>query len=517
MQNKSLELNINPLVKELNKLPQEFNRSDLLKIIEKHEIACVSLRHAALDGKIKELKVPVTNYEYIERILTDGERVDGSSLFKGIVDPSNSDLYIVPEYKTAFVDPFDPKKLNIFCSYYNRDGEPAPFTPNNILRKASELLKQKTGLEFKALGELEFYVIHDTDPLFYPNELQKGYHQSTPFTKCEDFINEAFHYVSMISGCVKYCHSEVGFIPKVRSALSEINDKMAEQFEIEFSLAPVEMVGDYLTASKWIIRNVGYKHNKVVTFAPKLEVGMAGSGLHFHCALYKDGKNIMRDENGKLSKEAMRVIGGLGKYAPSLTAFGNTVTSSYARLVPHQEAPTKICWSDSNRSALIRVPLGWVGVNNLASKVNPQQKDKLTEQSGRQTVELRSPDGSAHIHLLLAGMTLAALDGLTDEASEKRADELHVTGNIHDNKELLSKLQDLPASCSESAEILVRDRKLYENHDVVSPKIIDYFYNLLKSEKDDDFQKLLKGYQPSDVGTNGNEVRRIMHKDLHRH
>jgi len=119
-------------------------------------------------------------------------------------------------------------------------------------------------------------------------------------------------------------------------------------------------------------------------------------------------------------------------------------------LVPHQEAPTKVCWSDCNRSALIRVPLGWVGIDNLAMKVNPQQRKRLTDNPGKQTVELRSPDGSAHVYLTLAGITMAALDGLSDSNAMEYAKKLYVTGNIHKTPEVLKTLKSLPTSCHES-------------------------------------------------------------------
>ncbi|MCK7490720.1 MAG: glutamine synthetase [Comamonadaceae bacterium] len=157
------------------------------------------------------------------------------------------------------------------------------------------------------------------------------------------------------------------------------------------------------------MRNTAFRHGAVATFTPKLEEGVAGSGLHFHLELEKDGRNAMRGADGKLSAEARKLIGGLCEYADSLTAFGNTVSSAYLRLVPNQEAPTRICWSDLNRSALIRVPLGWTDAAHLARKVNPADTAEFTdERGGRQTVEIRSPDGSAMVHLTLAGIAMAA-------------------------------------------------------------------------------------------------------------
>ena len=76
----------NPLSVLLNKPPQDFERGDFLKVIEEKGIERITFHYTALDGKLKELKIPVTNSDQAESILAQGERVDGSSLFKGMVD-----------------------------------------------------------------------------------------------------------------------------------------------------------------------------------------------------------------------------------------------------------------------------------------------------------------------------------------------------------------------------------------------------------------------------------------------
>ena len=167
-------------------------------------------------------------------------------------------------------------------------------------------------------------------------------------------------------------------------------------------------MADDVVLGRWLIRNIAWRYGCAATFAPKLEEGVAGTGLHFHLELRRDGRNVMTGESGALSEEARRLIGGLCRYADSLTAFGNTTSSAYLRLVPHQEAPTLVCWSDLNRGAMIRVPLAWTKKRHLARGVNPQDTTPHKAGDGRQTVELRTPDGSALIHLLLAGMTMSA-------------------------------------------------------------------------------------------------------------
>ena len=277
-------------------------------------------------------------------------------------------------------------------------------------------------MELYALGELEFFMLYKQMEQLFPLVEQAGYHATAPYAKSVDVLNEMLRYITQITGNVKYAHHEVGSILCVESDLPELSGKAAEQVEIEFLPTPICDAADALVLSRWIIRNTAYRHNYSATFVPKLEIDHAGNGMHIHMALMKDGKNAMTKPNGKLSDDAMKVIGGLCKYAQSLTAFGNTVAASYLRLVPHQEAPTKVCWSEMNRHAMIRVPLGWTSVNNLAMKLNPQQTTILENIPCRQTVEIRSPDGSANVHLLLAGIALAAEWGISngDEARKNR-------------------------------------------------------------------------------------------------
>ncbi|TAK57227.1 MAG: glutamine synthetase, partial [Bacteroidetes bacterium] len=421
---------INPLLLLADKPASGLCREDLLSIIEKKRIEKITFHYLALDGKLKELRIPVTSRAQAETILADGERVDGSSLFKGMVDAALSDLYVVPVYKTAFLNPFDDTSLDFICRYLTKDGELAPFALDTILAKASALFKTSTGLQLNALGELEFFLLSDTESRMYAAEKQKGYHASAPFVKTGKILDEMVRIISQITGSVKYAHSEVGYIEHVRSDIAEIKGKQAEQLEIEFLPAPIEDAADYLVLARWLIRNVAYNHGCVATFTPKLEEGVAGNGFHVHIEATNDGRNVMTDANGTLSSTAKNIIGGLCTYADSLTAFGNTISSAYLRLVPNQEAPTRICWSDLNRSAMIRVPLGWSNVTELATTLNPLQPSQPVAQNGRQTVELRSPDGSAIIHLLLTGITMAAQWGITHKESNKLAESLYISGNI---------------------------------------------------------------------------------------
>jgi glutamine synthetase len=170
---------------------------------------------------------------------------------------------------------------------------------------------------------------------------------------------------------------------------------------------------------------------------------------------------------------------------------------------------------------MIRVPLGWSGISNLAGRVNPLEKEDFHSDLSRLTVEIRSPDGSAMIHLLLAGLVMAADWAFKGNASLfqedgplELAERLYVKGNIFKDKSLVEKLTMLPSSCVESSRILLRKRELYERDGVFPPGVIDYVARLLEKEDDELMNRNLADLPADD---RLHEIRKIMHKDLHRH
>ncbi|MCK9305309.1 MAG: glutamine synthetase family protein [Bacteroidales bacterium] len=467
---------LNPLPAFLDKPNNQFTKNDIIKYIISNNIRILNFRYAAADGRLKTLNLPIPDIRYLDSVLSCGERVDGSSLFP-YIEAGSSDLYVIPRYSTAYIDPFSSvPAMGIFCSYFNKEGLPLDSSPENTLRKASDSFKRKTGYEFEAMGELEFYVVDKENPLYNIPD-QRGYHESAPFTKFEQFRCEAIYHISRTGGEIKYGHSEVGNF--------SLDGKIFEQNEIEFLVTPVTQAADQLMLAKWIIRNLAFKWGLDVTFAPKITGGQAGSGLHFHTRIVQDGNSLMI-EDGRLSSIAKRVIAGYMKCASSLTAFGNTNPTSYLRLVPHQEAPTSICWGDRNRSVLVRVPLGWTGERDMMTVVNPLEKTGHDIRRDKQTVELRSPDGSADIYNILSGLTVAARTGLESEDSLKVAEETYVDVNIHkeENGEKLKSLRQLPVSCAESASELRKNRGIYEEEGVFSPLLIDGTIKMLESYND---------------------------------
>ncbi len=477
---KNLTLNPNEVVAFLKKNPQDFTREDLLHFICEQGIRMIDFMYPAEDGRVKTLNFTVNSLAYAETVLTEGERVDGSSLFPSFIEAGNSDLYVIPRYRTAFVDPFNEiPTLCFLCSFFDKSGQPFDCAPHATLLRAEKAFETSTGLEFEAMGELEYYVICDQDPLF-PATDQKGYHESEPFAKMNDFRRACMDHVAKTGGQIKYGHSEVGNFT--------LDGKIYEQNEIEFLPCPVETAADQLLLAKWVIRNLAYHYNLDVSFAPKITTGKAGSGMHIHMRLMKNGRNATLGQDGKLSDEARRAIAGLMKMAPSITAFGNKNPTSYFRLVPHQEAPTNVCWGDCNRSALVRVPLGWSSGTDMCHATNLQEPSTPHDTTAKQTFEMRSPDCSADIYQLMAGLCVAARIGLEmpEEEALKLARETYVDMDIHksENASRLATLEQLPTCCAESAQCLAKDRAVYEACDVFRPRMIDGILKALKAHED---------------------------------
>lgn len=312
--NKEISMIPNKLVEYLQKPAKEFTKADIINIVNVFEVKMINFMYPAEDGRLKTLNFIINNEDYLETILTCGERVDGSSLFS-FIEAGSSDLYVVPRFSTAFIDPFaEIRTLSMLCSFFNKDGEPLESSPENTLRKACKAFKDVTGMEFQAMGELEYYVIAP-DSGMYPATDQKGYHESAPYAKFNEFRTQCMSYIAQAGGQIKYGHSEVGNFT--------LEEFVYEQNEIEFLPVNAADAADQLMIAKWIIRNLANQFGYDVTFAPKITAGKAGSGLHVHMRIMKDGRNQMLD-NGVLSETARKAIAGMMELAPSITAFGNT-------------------------------------------------------------------------------------------------------------------------------------------------------------------------------------------------
>jgi len=368
---------------------------DLVRVFHERQVQLLALMHVGGDGELKTLDFAPRNVDHLRRVLESGERADGSSLFPGLgISSSASDVFLRPRVATAFIDPFSPlPTMAVLCGHAGRDGAPLPQSPDTMVRRALDRLERETGHALHALGEVEYFLCrrssgdggHDAD--------DRGYHATAPFVFGEALRRRALGFLNDIGVPVKYGHSEVGFVP-----VEEGGHDVWEQHEIELDLAPLPAAADAVVLTRWVLRRLAQADDMQVNFDPVLQRGHAGTGLHIHFAPVVRGESRpVHGPGGELTESARWLIGGLVRHGTALMAFGNRAESSFVRLGQALEAPRGVVWGDSDRSALVRLPI--------------VARDAQGRAVVAETVEFRLPDGSAHPHLLLAGVAQAMCDG----------------------------------------------------------------------------------------------------------
>jgi glutamine synthetase len=351
--------------------------------------------HVGCDGWPKTLDFAPRSDEHLRDILLGGERADGSSLFPDAgIDPRASDVLLRPRLDRAFIDPFSQvPTLVVLCSHAMRDGRPLPQSPDTIVRAAHGRLLQEAGVDLWALGEVEFFLGRTPSDADVYGRDDRGYHASAPFVFGQQLRRRALSLLVEMGVAVKYAHSEVGYVQP-----EDWRGRVWEQHEIELALAPLPDAADAVMLTQWVLRNLARQECMVYSFEPVVAAGHAGSGLHVHLSPVVDGEpRGGRDVQGLLYPQSQWLIAGLVQLGGALMAFGNRAESSFTRLIQGKETPAALTWGEYDRGALVRLPA--LARTPDGRAVSPP------------TVELRLPDGSAHPHLLLAGIAQAELQG----------------------------------------------------------------------------------------------------------
>ena len=378
------------LERVLDKPAADWTAADLSDLVLQRAIRVLSLMHVGGDGWLKTLDFVPRSETHLRDILEGGERADGSSLFAGSgIRSGASDVLLRPRLGSAFLHPFAKRPtLVVLCGHEGRDGTPLAESPDTIVRKAYAHLRDGAGVDLHALGEVEYFLGKHSEETDIYGADEKGYHASSPFVFGEPLRRQALVTLAEIGVPIKYGHSEVGYI-----AASEEDDTIWEQHEIEMALAPLPEAAESVVLAQWVLRNLAHSRGMRVTFDPIMRRGHAGSGLHVHLAPWVGGRPAGRTEDGGLDAHGKRLVAGLVLHAGALMAFGNRVPGSFVRLKQAKEAPSVATWGAFDRSALVRLPI-------LARTASGRQTSPTT-------IEFRLPDGSAHPHLLLAGIAQA--------------------------------------------------------------------------------------------------------------
>jgi glutamine synthetase len=362
-----------------------------------------------------------------------------------------SDIILRPRLNRAFLDPFSSEPtLVVLCGHIGRDCLPLAESPDSIVRAAYHSLMKETGVDLYALGEVEFFLgKKPSDHDIYGAD-DRGYHASSPFVFGTELRRRALGILVEIGFPVKYGHSEVGYIEA-----RDPDDLIWEQHEIELGLAPLPDAAEGIVICQWVLRNLAKRQGRRCLFDPIMRKGHAGSGLHVHLSPVVGGQHAAEpDAEGNLPDEAKWLIGGLVQLGGALMAFGNRSGGSFVRLSQAKEAPNAVVWGRYDRNALIRLPI------------------VATAEDGREvsdpTIEFRLADGSAHPHLLLAGIAQAMLCG----HDTKGIDELLArTASGAPEKE--SDVTPVPRSFDEVAAALDQYRSALERNGVFPAGMLD--------------------------------------------
>ena len=450
------------------------NINDILNLVQEQGVQYLDLRLTDSLGREHHISYPAADLD--EDFFEEGKMFDGSS-FAGWKGIHNSDMILLPDPSTAYLDPFyEDKTLVLTCDIiepdtmqgYGRD-------PRSLARRAENYLKA-TGIADTALfgPENEFFIfdgIRFTNSMHHvsfeiaseegiwnsgrpfggealnlghrPN-VKGGYFPVAPVDTLHDLRAQMCQHLTEVGQGVEVHHHEVA----------------TGQCEIGCRFNTLTRKADEVQQLKYIVHNVAAQNGRTATFMPKPLVGDNGSGMHVHMSLAKDGKNLFSgDQYGGLSELALYYIGGIIKHAHALNAFTNASTNSYKRLVPHFEAPVMLAYSARNRSASIRIPY-------------------ITNPKARR-IEVRFPDSSANPYLAFAALLLAGLDGIKNK--------------IHPGEAMDKDLYDLPPeeadnipqvafSLEEALRALDSDREFLKQGGVFSDDFIDSYLQLKRQE-----------------------------------
>ncbi len=387
------------------------NADEVMAFVRDNDVKFIDIRFCDLPGIMQHFNVPADSVD--ADFFVNGQMFDGSSI-RGFQAIHESDMKLVPDVATAYLDPFRAEKT-LVMNFSIRDpftDEPYSRDPRQVAAKAEAYLAS-TGIADTAYfgAEAEFYVFDDV--------------------RFETKQNAGYYFIDSIEGAWNTGRQEEGGnrgyktrykggyfpVPPV-DHFSDLRDKMsltladvgleverahhevgtAGQAEINYKFGTLLHAADQVMLFKYVIKNVAWDAGLTATFMPKPLFGDNGSGMHCHQSLWKDGSPLFYDERGYagLSDLARWYIGGLLKHAPSLLAFTNPTVNSYHRLVPGFEAPVNLVYSQRNRSACIRIPI---------TGSNPKAK----------RLEFRVPDPSSNPYLAFSAMLMAGLDGIKNK------------------------------------------------------------------------------------------------------
>ena len=454
--------------------------AEAIAYVKKEGVEYIDVRFCDLPGSMHHFNIPAAQFE---STLEDGQMFDGSSI-RGFQAINESDMKLLPDLATAYIDPFRKAKTLVinFSIVDPFTGERYSRDPRNIAWKAQEYLKT-TGIGDTAFfaPEAEFFIFdsvrfdtneHEgyyhidsaegwwntgtpyeedgTPNRGYKTRYKGGYFPVSPGDQMADLRDEMVTTLGQVGLDVERAHHEVG---------------TAGQQEINYKFNTLLHAADDLMKFKYVIKNVAWAAGKTATFMPKPLFSDNGSGMHVHQSIWKGDEPLFFDEKGYggLSDTARWYIGGILKHAPSLLAFTNATVNSYHRLVPGFEAPVNLVYSARNRSASVRIPI---------TGSNPKAK----------RVEFRAPDSSGNVYLAFAALLMAGIDGIKNKIEPPAP----IDKDLYElPPEEAASIPQVPDSLGKVLDKLETDHAFLTEGDVFTPDLIEEWIDYKRTNEID--------------------------------
>ena len=398
-----------------------YTREDILKMVEEEDVGFIRLQFTDIYGTIKNMAVTVSQ---LEKALDNRCVFDGSSV-EGFAELGESDMYLYPDLNTFEIFPWRPqqgKVARMICDVHYPDGRPFELDPRYILKKVVKEAEEM-GYTLKASPECEFFLFH-TDEDGIPTTIT--HEQGSSFDVGPLDLGENARRDMVLT------LEDMGF--NVETSHHEL---APAQHEIDFHYDDALSTADNIVTFRMVVKTIAKRHGLHATFMPKPKIETACSGMHMNLSLWKDGKNIFRDDTDKngMSQEGYQCMGGILEHIKAITCITNPTVNSYKRFVPGYEAPVYITWSGKSRSPLIRIPA----------------------MRGEHTrLELRSPDPSANPYLALAVLLAAGLDGIKNSIKPIGSIDLNAQ-KMTDEQRASLHIDMLPQSLPEAVNELEQD------------------------------------------------------------
>lgn len=400
---------------------KDYTKEDILKYAEEEDVEFIRLQFADIFGNLKNIAVTASQ---LKKALDNKCMFDGSSI-EGFAGEEESDMCLHPDFSTFEIFPWRPqqgKVARMICDIRRPDGTPFEGDPRYVLKRAVKEA-EKMGYTFNVGPECEFFLFH-TDENALPTTItyeQAGYFDMGPLDFGENARRDMIMTLEAMGFEIEASHHECA----------------PAQHEIDFKYDEALVTADNIMTFKLAVKTIAKRHGLHATFMPKPKHGVCGSGMHINMSLFRDGKNIFKDESDEkgLSREAYWFIGGLMRHVKGMAAVTNPLVNSYKRLVPGYEAPVYVAWSARSRRPLIRIPASF----------------------GEDTrIELRSPDPSANPYLTLALCLMAGLDGIKNQIEPPVSIDTNVADMSKEERERLG-VEALPGTLIEAIGEMEKD------------------------------------------------------------